>query len=274
MEERKSMGGALVDVFDAAMTLVKSEISAVARKAGQIAKAKGIGAVLLLAATGPLILGLIFIILAVFYGLMRLGLGAWAAALIIALLSFAVTGLLVMLGLKKLSAEVDMNEPRRRRDSLDQDTAPASPTGSPAPGTTGAATTVPAAGATHDPARTPVTGSKADIDAFNPAGPRVELGRDAQTHAAGETRVVSERPGVATVRIEHGTTTVPVYESKPGGEPAHHSSGLNKELTGHEQDHGHHHDPNLREPVVLKDAPGIPVSTTPTYKDDYKKGES
>ena len=36
MEERKSMGGALVDVFDAGLTLVKSEINAVARKAGQI----------------------------------------------------------------------------------------------------------------------------------------------------------------------------------------------------------------------------------------------
>lgn len=119
MEERKSMGGALVDVFDAGVTLVKSEITVVARKAGQIAKAKGIGAVLLLAATGPLILGLVFIILAVFYGLMRLGLGAWAAALIIAILSFVVTGALIFMGIKKLGADVQMDEPRHRRDSMD-----------------------------------------------------------------------------------------------------------------------------------------------------------
>ena len=56
MEERKSMGSALVDVFDAGVVLVKSEINALGRKVGEIAKAKGIGVVLLLAALGPLLL--------------------------------------------------------------------------------------------------------------------------------------------------------------------------------------------------------------------------
>ena len=50
MEERKSMGSALVDVFDAGVVLVKSEINAVGKKVGDVAKAKGVGAVLLLAA--------------------------------------------------------------------------------------------------------------------------------------------------------------------------------------------------------------------------------
>ena len=250
MEERKSMGGALVDVFDAGVTLVKSEITAVARKAGQIAKAKGIGAVLLLAATGPLILGLVFIILAVFYGLMRLGLGAWAAALIIALLSFAVTGALIFMGIKKLGADVHMDEPRHRRDSMD-DTTPSQPV----------SPTSPASG-------TPA-GSNAARDSHNSSGPKVELRRDAQEHAAGETRVLAEADGVAVVRTEQGPQTVPVYESKPGGEPQNYGSGLNKKISGH-----HDHDPNLQEPKVLKDAPGITVSTTPTYKDDMKKGGS
>ncbi|GAA0499843.1 phage holin family protein [Deinococcus depolymerans] len=256
MEERKSMGGALVDVFDAGLTLVKSEINAVARKAGQIAKAKGIGAVLLLAATGPLILGLVFVILAVFYGLMRLGLGAWAAALIIALLSFAVTGALIFIGIQKLGAEVHMDEPRYRRPEPDRvDSA------------------VPPAAATPRPA-----GSTTERDAHNPSGPRVEIGRDAGQYAAGENRVTREGGGTATVRTEGGETTVPVYESKPGGEPAHYGSGLNKEIDGSEvgkghRGDGHHaHDPNLQEPVVLKDAPGIPVSTAPTFRDDMKKG--
>ncbi|GGR70193.1 hypothetical protein GCM10008959_35020 [Deinococcus seoulensis] len=256
MEERKSMGGALVDVFDAGLTLVKSEINAVARKAGEIAKAKGIGAVLLLAATGPLILGLIFIILAVFYGLMRLGLGAWAAALIIALLSFVVTGALIFVGIKKLGAEVQMNEPRYRRPDDLSDRAD------------------------HTDAR-PASGSNTDRDARNPSGPRVDIGRDASQHAAGENRVTRDGHGTATVRIEGGETTVPVYESKPGGEPANYGSGLNKQIDGSEAgeghrgggDHGHgHHDPNLQEPVVLKDAPGIPVSTAATFRDDMKKG--
>jgi Putative Actinobacterial Holin-X, holin superfamily III len=258
MEERKSMGGALVDVFDAGLTLVKSEINAVARKAGQIAKAKGIGAVLLLAATGPLILGLVFVILAVFYGLMRLGLGAWAAALLIAILSFVVTAALIFIGIQKLGAEVPMDEPRHRRSDDHADHADTRPVGS--------------AGTR------PATGSNTERDAHNPSGPRVEIGRDAGQYAAGENRVTREGGGTATVRIEGGETTVPVYESKPGGEPAHYGSGLNKQIDGsevgkgHRGDEHHAHDPNLQEPVVLKDAPGIPVSTAPTFRDDMKKG--
>lgn len=105
-EQPKSIGGALVDVFDAATTLVKTEINAVIRTISAAIRAKGLGVVLLLAAAAPLTMALIFLILFVFYGLMRLGLGAWAAALIIALFSLVVTGALVFLGLKRLSAEV------------------------------------------------------------------------------------------------------------------------------------------------------------------------
>lgn len=109
-EERKSMGGALVDVFDAGLTLVKTEIRAVARQVGNVAKAKGIGVVLLLASVGPLLMGLIFLILAVFYGLIRLGLGAWFAALLIALVAFGLTAALILIGLRRLTAEVPRDE--------------------------------------------------------------------------------------------------------------------------------------------------------------------
>lgn len=120
-EERKSLGGALVDVFDAGVTLVKTEIRAVGRQVGNVAKAKGLGLVLLLGAVGPLLMGLIFLILAVFYGLMRLGLGAWAAALLIALVAFALTGALVLMGIKKLGAEVPNDEPRLPRGPVSED---------------------------------------------------------------------------------------------------------------------------------------------------------
>lgn len=113
-EERKSMGGALVDVFDAGVTLVKTEIRALLRQVTNVIKAKGIGVVLLLAAVGPLLMGLIFLILAVFYGLMRLGLGAWAAALLIALVAFGLTAALVLIGLRRLSAEVPRDEHESR----------------------------------------------------------------------------------------------------------------------------------------------------------------
>ncbi|GBF04145.1 hypothetical protein DAERI_010317 [Deinococcus aerius] len=113
-EERKSMGGALVDVFDAALTLVKTEIRALLRQVGNVAKAKGIGVVLLLASVGPLVLGLIFLILAVFYGLIRLGLGPWLAALLIALVAFGLTGALILVGLRRLGTEVPRDEEERR----------------------------------------------------------------------------------------------------------------------------------------------------------------
>ncbi|ADV68119.1 phage holin family protein [Deinococcus maricopensis] len=116
MSENKSIGGALVDVFDAAVSLVKTEVTLLARRIGQIAKAKGLGVVLLLGAVAPLTMALIFLILAVFYGLMRLGLGAWAAALVIALVSFVVTGVLVMMGIKKLTADVDDGTGHGRSD--------------------------------------------------------------------------------------------------------------------------------------------------------------
>lgn len=110
MEQNKGLGGSLIDVFDAAVNLIKTEAGVLTKRATDIIKAKGIGVVLLLAATAPLILGLIFIILALFYGLMRLGLGAWAAALFIALASFGLTGVLIVIGLGRLSAKVEGEE--------------------------------------------------------------------------------------------------------------------------------------------------------------------
>ncbi len=106
MEQNKGLGGSLIDVFDAAVNLVKTEAGVLTKRATDTIKAKGLGVVLLLAATGPLILGLIFIILALFYGLVRLGLGPWAASLFIALASFGAAGMLVVLGLGRLSAPV------------------------------------------------------------------------------------------------------------------------------------------------------------------------
>lgn len=107
----KSIGGALVDVFDAAMALVKTEIRLVAKRVGNVVKEKGIGALLLLAAAAPLSLALIFLILALFYGLIALGLPSWASALIIAILALVVTGVLVMMGVKRLTAEVKDDTP-------------------------------------------------------------------------------------------------------------------------------------------------------------------
>ncbi|GGQ97625.1 phage holin family protein [Deinococcus ruber] len=156
--ENKSLGGALVDVFDAGVSLVKSEISGLISRVANVAKAKGLGLVLVLASLVPLSLALIFLILFVFYGLMRLGLGAWAAALLIALFSFAVTGALIFLGIKRLGADVPDDEgpsgplsdiakddlkygAKQDTTSTVSSTAAATTTAATSPATTGTATT-------------------------------------------------------------------------------------------------------------------------------------
>lgn len=349
-EERKSMGGALVEVFDAAVTLAKTEIRAVVQQVGRVAKAKGIGAVMLLGATGPLIMGLVFLILAVFYGLMRLGLGAWAAALLIALVSFALTAALILLGLKRLSAEVPRDdleggprrsgpmtederleaeyqaEQRRKLSDVTYTAAPSSTTTSrsaaaPSGGRTGAATTGSAASATvaaptgnSAPSTRVSPDTAANIDSAGPAhsGTRasaasVAMGADVErgTVRPGQstsgftaggvgvnasdqgsgikttlTRQEGQSQGTELRGTDAGQVRLPVYEATETGEPQVYGSGLNKKLDGSETHdagaggHGGHvkkHDPNIQHPVVLKDAPGIEVSTTPTFREDMKK---
>ncbi|MBB5235344.1 phage holin family protein [Deinococcus budaensis] len=368
-EERKSMGGALVEVFDAAVTLAKTEIRAVAQQVGRVAKVKGIGAVMLLGATGPLIMGLVFLILAVFYGLMRLGLGAWAAALLIALVSFALTAALVLLGLKRLGAEVPRDdaagggrrggpmtederleaeyqeEQRRKLSDVTYAAAPGTaPTSRPAASQGGAVTgsavvvtpvtggavaggvgagttgtgargTVPAAPTGNSAPSTRVSpDTAANIDSAGPAysgtrasaasvgmGADVErgtvrpgqstsgftaggVGVNASDQGSGIKTTLTRQEGVSQGTELRGTDAgevrLPVYEATESGEPQVYGSGLNKKLDGSETHdagaggHGGHtpkHDPNIQHPVVLKDAPGIEVSTTPTFREDMKK---
>ena len=81
-ERNTSMGSAIVDVFDAAVALVKAEINSLTRKVTDLVKAKGLGVVLLLASVVPLSMALIFLILAVYFGLVALGLPWWGASLL------------------------------------------------------------------------------------------------------------------------------------------------------------------------------------------------
>ena len=244
MEERKSMGGALVDVFDAGLTLVKAEINNVGRKAGEMAKAKGVGAVLLLAAVGPLIMGLIFLILMLFYGLMALGLPAWASALIIALLSFVLTGALVLLGIKKLGAEVDTREPLMRRDELDWESREADLGGVQAAPAVAAA--APVSTATYA-AATPRTGDRVTYTVTSGTAYQGEMG--------GATGTAAASADTATQRAAAPNADTVTSKTEP------HAHG----------GHGHDDDPNIRRIVVLDDQPGIRVSTDPTFREDMSK---
>ncbi|WP_200939759.1 phage holin family protein [Deinococcus sp. Leaf326] len=314
MEEKKSMGGALIDVFDAALVLVKSELSGLLKKLTAVIKAKGLGVVLMLGAVGPLLLGLVFLILFVFYGLMRLGLGAWAAALLIALFSFALTAALIVLGLKKLSADDDLGQPKRKEGPMTEDERleaqyqadkraekaradhekKGAAVGTPA-GSVPLASVTLGKGREPEPVGVPGHVSTTGTSGRDPSSqytdqatggvrPNPEIPRDAINYAAGESRVLNGEDGAATVRVEGGTVTVPVYETDEDGKPQMYSTGINDKLEGstlpagpapsHGGGHGHKkHDPNIQEPVVLKDAPGIPVSTAPTYREDMKEAE-
>ncbi len=103
--EPRSIGSALIDVYDAAVVLIRTEIKALSNRIGEILKAKGVGVLLLLAALTPLVIALIFLILTVFY-LLLLVLPAWASALIVAVVSLIVAGVLVAIGVQRLTAEV------------------------------------------------------------------------------------------------------------------------------------------------------------------------
>ncbi|MFC5850134.1 phage holin family protein [Deinococcus petrolearius] len=312
MEEKKSMGGALIDVFDAAMVLVKSELSGVLKKLTAAVKAKGLGVVLLLGSVGPLLMGVVFLILFVFYGLMRLGLGAWAAALLIALFSFALMAALIVMGLRRLSADPELEQPRRKDGPLTEDErleaqyqaekrakeqkepGDHAKSGASLPaGSVSLASVQFAKGAETEPVGVPGNISTTGTSGRDPSSqytdqhaggvrPNPEIPRDAIDYAAGESRVLNSEGSEATVRVEGGTVTVPVYEADEDGKPQMYSTGINDKLEGStlpsgpapaQGSHGHghkKHDPNLQEPVVLKDAPGIPVSTTPTYREDMQ----
>lgn len=319
MEEKKSMGGALIDVFDAALVLVKSELSGLIKKLTAVIKAKGLGVVLMLGAVGPLLLGLVFLILFVFYGLMRLGLGAWAAALLIALFSFALTAALIFMGLSKLTGDADLGQPKRKEGPMTEDErleaqyqaekraekaaekakAEQDKKGV-AHGAAAGTGSVPLASVSLGkaresepvgvPGRISTTGTSgrdpsSQYTDQNTGGvrPNPEIPRDAINYAAGESRVLNAEDGAATVRVEGGTVTVPVYETDEDGKPQMYSTGINDKLegstlpSGPAPTHGAHghkkHDPNLQEPVVLKDAPGIPVSTAPTYREDMRDAQ-
>ncbi|MFC6592310.1 phage holin family protein [Deinococcus lacus] len=235
-EERKtSMGSAIVDVFDAGVTLAKAEINALFRKVSELAKAKGLGVVLLLASLVPLSLAAIFFILTLYFGLVALGLPWWGAALVMTLASLALTAALVYMGMGKLSEEL----PARDRALSDDERLEAEYL---AERRRSAEAGVPQGAVI-------VTGTGATAQTVAP------VYTPAQTGSA--VTVVTADPTVRVVEVEEGA-----YTHAVSGHVTHHGGG-----------HGHgEHDPNLQNPQVIEGAEGISVSTQPTYAEDMKRG--
>jgi hypothetical protein len=215
--ENKSIGGALVDVFDAGVSLVKSEITSIGRRVGDIAKAKGLGVVLLLASLVPLTLALIFLILFVYYGLIRLGLAPWSASLLIGVFSLIVTGALIFLGLKKLGSDVpDDSDPTSNMSDIAKDdlkygytggqtsaAAPASVVAPPAPASNISSNHTPAT-----PARTDHSGSGHTTGGHAASGTSGQAAKPAQpqsTSTQGKPTGESEKSGIVV-------TTHPTYQ--------------------------------------------------------------
>ncbi|MFC6616880.1 phage holin family protein [Deinococcus radiophilus] len=270
-EERKSsMGSAIVDVFDAGVALAKAEVNSLAHKIGELAKAKGVGVVLLLAALVPLGLALIFLILAIYFGLVALGLPWWAAALAMFLGSLVIAGILVALALNKLSEGIGdehralTEDERLEAEYLAEKRRQRTEGGQPLTGAV-VATGVPVSVGTQRTA--PVYGqSHTTVVSSDPAVVYRSSAADHTVQADDMVRPPSE-----------GAHAVPVYDSNPDGSAQYYGQSLNEKLdphapTGH--NHGHaDHDPNVVHPEVLQGAPQVRVSTQPTYSDDMNRGE-
>ncbi len=105
--ENKSIGGALVDVFDSAFSLVKAESRSFIRKISDIVKAKGLGVVLLLAALGPISVAVVFLLIGFYQVLLALKLPNWGASFVMFGVSLIVAVILAFIGIKRLGAKVD-----------------------------------------------------------------------------------------------------------------------------------------------------------------------
>ena len=246
MEPNKGLGGSLIDVFDAAVNLIKTEAGVLTKRATDTVKAKGIGVVLLLASTGPLILGLIFIILAVFYGLIRLGLGAWAAALFIALASFGLTGVLIIIGLRRLSAPVkgsgDMDADKSGYDLSVPYTAQASDL----------------------KGESELVGGRAKVPQGQPQGAvqTVHLHGGAKVEGTGRQAIEGRDKEDIVPSTPQAGKNAGDGDQVSGADTHGGKQGSKQESAG----------PQVPDKSKAAKAEGIPVSTKPTYKDEMKKG--
>ena len=274
--ENKSIGGALVDVFDAGVSLIKSEITAITRRLGNIARAKGLGVVLLLAALVPLTLALIFLILFVFYGLMRLGLGAWAAALIMGLGSLLVTAALIFVALKKLGGEVpDDSAPPAPLSDIAKDDLKYGYTGTGSgadaavppqtgPSTPGSAARSSSAPASSAPVSSGVLSSGVGLAATSPVSSGGSSSGDSSSDGGSSDGGSSDggssdgsRGGPAHTTGGHVVQDAPspIDDAQRGGPQS--TSTLGK--------------PTQERASREAEQTGIPVSTHPTYPEDMKK---
>lgn len=234
--ENKSIGGALVDVFDAGVSLVKSEIASIGRRVGDIAKAKGLGVVLLLASLVPLTLALIFLILFVYYGLIRLGLAPWSASLLIGIFSLIVTAGLIFFGLKKLGGDVpDGNDPPSKLSDIEKDDLKYGYTWAKTPGSA-AVTPI-----TATPASEHAVADHANTD-------HSQSGHTTGGHAAPSTPAQTANP----VRPQPTGPAQTSLVTAPATSALHSTSTQGK-------------------PTGESEKSGIGVSTHPTYQDDMKK---
>ncbi|GHF96365.1 hypothetical protein GCM10017783_05300 [Deinococcus piscis] len=275
------MGSAIVDVFDAGVALVKAEINSLSHKVGELAKSKGIGVILLLAALVPLALAAIFLILAVYFGLVALGLPWWAAALVMFLGSLLLAGVLLALGVSKLGEGVGQDhralteDERLEAEYLAEQRRQRNEGGVPVGG---------AVVATGVPVAVGVQRAAAHYDRSNQHDHGAQYGQSYTTVVSSAPRVehavagTTFQDGAASGMVQPSVAdahAIPVYEADADGRPQYYSQGLNEKLdrANHHDSHGHDHDPNVVHPEVLEGAPEVRVSTQPTYAEDIRRAD-
>lgn len=102
-DEPKTIGAALVDVFDAGMTLVKVELRSLGTKIAQAVRLKGMGVVLILSTLIPIGIAIVFLLLGFYQMLVELlHLPTWGASLVMFAISLITAAILAVLGARRL----------------------------------------------------------------------------------------------------------------------------------------------------------------------------
>ncbi|MFN8510133.1 MAG: phage holin family protein [Deinococcaceae bacterium] len=102
-DEPKTIGAALVDVFDAGMTLIKVELRSIGTKIAQTVRLKGMGVVLILSTLIPIGIAVVFLLLGFYQMLVELAhIPTWGASLIMFAISLITAAILAVLGARRL----------------------------------------------------------------------------------------------------------------------------------------------------------------------------
>jgi hypothetical protein len=121
LRDERSLGDLFSDLARETSTLVRQEVQLAKAELTQSATEAGRGAALLAAGGLVAYAGLIFVLLAIVYGLIETGMDPWLSALIVGLVVIAIGAVLLLRGRESLKP--DNLAPRKTVETLKEDRA-------------------------------------------------------------------------------------------------------------------------------------------------------